>query len=360
MREKILTVLNPDFTKEAIVDTYDSLIWSERYNESGDFELQVTQVTKALSLFTYGRILALADHKVHMFIEDTDLTTNINKGDTLVIKGRSLESVLARRVILEYTNIEGSLEEGIKQLIDDAIIAPTNVDRTIPNFVFVYSGDAEIEALLIDQQFLGESLYEAISTICQTNFIGFQVLYNSDTGNIEFSLYKGTDRTRDQLVNPFVEFSPDFNNLINSNYYEQNKHTKNYAVVGGEGEGSDRYMIETSDGGVHTGFARREVFVDATHLSRNTNTGLMPEAEYEAKLAERGVELLTKYKPITVFDGAIEQISVYSYGTDYFMGDKVQFKNRYGISAKVRITEVITVRDGKGLSTYPSFRDFEV
>ncbi len=51
-----------------------------------------------------------------------------------------------------------------------------------------------------------------------------------------FELYAGFDRSYDQTENPYVIFSPKFENIINSNYIESKASLKTVTLVGGEGE----------------------------------------------------------------------------------------------------------------------------
>ena len=48
-----LLVLNTSFEPIAVIDTYNSLIWTDRYNECGDFEICFTMDE---SLFDYIQI----------------------------------------------------------------------------------------------------------------------------------------------------------------------------------------------------------------------------------------------------------------------------------------------------------------
>lgn len=81
---------------------------------------------------------------------------------------------------------------------------------------------------------------------------------------------------------------------------------------------------------------------------------------YDMYLAARGVEKLAAYGVETHFDGTVEPETTFVYGKDYFLGDIVTVKNHYGITAKVRITEVVEVLDNDGYSVQPSFEHLEV
>lgn len=56
----------------------------------------------------------------------------------------------------------------------------------------------------------------------------------------QFSLRRGADRSYNQLANPWVVFSPGYENLIRTDYLNSNAAYTNVALVAGEGEGADR------------------------------------------------------------------------------------------------------------------------
>ena len=107
-------------------------------------------------------------------------------------------------------------------MLNENIIEPILVARQIDNFVFEASTDPLITELTIEAQYNGENLYNTIQTLCQINNIGFKITL-TDNGFFVFKLYSGTDRSYDQLINPYVTFSPKFENIINSNYIESKK-----------------------------------------------------------------------------------------------------------------------------------------
>ena len=69
----------------------------------------------------------------------------------------------------------------------------------------------------VEMQVTGDSLLTVILDICKMFGLGFKVIL-STTNVITACLYKGADRSYQQSENSFVEFSPDFDNLISSNF----------------------------------------------------------------------------------------------------------------------------------------------
>ena len=348
-----ITILNYNLDAIKVFDTYNSLIWTDRYNEYGDFEIYTPMTDDILTYMRQGYYLQRKDSDHVMIIESLKVTTDIDEGSNLTVTGRSLESLLERRIIWGQKTVNGSLHDGIKTLLTENIISPSNADRKISPFMFQDSTDPTILALTIDAQYTGDNLYETIQKICAERDIGFRVTLN-DSKQFVFELYMGVDRSYNQTSNSYVVFSPKFDNLISSNYIESKKPLKNVTLVGGEGEGSERRY--TAVGNV-AGISRREIFTDARDISSNTGTEgeTMTNDEYIALLRQRGKEKLSENAEIYSFEGQAEMTTMFKYGEDFSMGDIVQVANEYGHEATARILELVTSHDETGYSVYPTF-----
>lgn len=265
-----LFILDTSLNQIAVLDTYKSLIWTERYNEYGDFEIVAPVTSDLLSVLKQDYYLEHRDTERTMILEKILINTDIEDGNTMTITGRSLESILLRRIVWGQRTIKGNLQNGINTLLDENVISPTKPERKISNFVFQASTDPKITSLEIDAQYTGDNLYDIISGLCSERGIGFSIIRN-DQNQFVFSLYSGADRSYDQVENPYVVFSPGFENIINSNYMESKSALKNVTLVGGEGEGSARRYTAV---GNLSGLDRRELFTDARDLSSDIDEDL--------------------------------------------------------------------------------------
>jgi hypothetical protein len=190
-----------------------------------------------------------------------------------------------------------------------------------------------------------------IKNLCAANNIGFKITL-SDTNQFVFKLYSGVDRSYDQFDNPYVIFSPTFENIVNSNYSKSKKGLKTITLVAGEGEGTAR---KTAIVGLGSGVSRREMYTDAKDLSQTVNDVPISDADYYAQLALKGIEDLVKNGTKELFDGEVDTTQMFKYGVDFFMGDVTQLVNEYGIKAKARVTEIIHSQSTSGIEVYPTF-----
>lgn len=352
----VLLVLDTDLKPISIVDIYESFIWTDRYYEYGDFELYTSMNDNLLDIFKQDYYLQNLDSEHAMIIEKLRIETDVEEGNHLTVSGRSLESILKRRIIWGQKSIKGNLQNGIKTLLDDCIISPSNGDRKIDNFIFEASDDEAITGLTLDAQYTGDNLYNIISGICQEKNIGFKITIN-DRNQFVFKLYAGADRSYNQTKNPYVVFSPTYDNIVNSNYVESRMALYNVTLVGGEGEGAERRYATV---GSAKGLGRREIFTDARDISSDVGNGVvLSDSEYYSKLEQRGKENLAQNKEITSFEGEAETNVMYKYGVDFFNGDIVQIANEYGHETSVRVIEIVMSESEEGLSVYPTFTSIE-
>lgn len=348
-------ILDENLNASSVLDTYESILWTDRYNKCGDFEIYTSMSDTVLSRIKQDYYIWTRDSEHVMIVEDIQITSDAEDGNNLIVVGRSLESVLDRRIIWKQTVLSGNFQNGIKKLLDENVISPTDESRKINNFIFVESTDPAVTSLTLEAQFTGDNLYEAICDLCASKDIGFKITLTDD-GKFAFQLYAGADRTYDQLINPHVVFSPSFENIINSNYLESKKSLKTVTLVAGEGEGSDRKTKEVAiSSGGGSGLGRRELYTDARDISSTTDNGTLTEAEYNSQLEQRGKEKLADNTVTKTFEGEMETSKMFVYGEDFFMGDMVQIVNEFGIEAKARVVEMIHSQDENGIDFYPTF-----
>lgn len=347
-----LTVLNKNLDETFLIDIYESAIWTDRYYACGDFEIHSVTNEEILNNIKKDYYIYNRDSDHLMIVEKILIASDVEDGNTITISGRSLESILDRRIIWGQKTIRGNLQNGIKELLDDCIISPEDTGRKINNFIFEETTDPVITELTIESQYTGDNLYDVIRKICEERNIGFKVTLN-DNKQFVFKLYAGIDRSYDQTTVPYVIFSPNFENLLNSSYVEYKAPLKNITLIGGEGEGADRTYTTLGEG---VGLDRRELFTDARDLSSDIGEGvILTEEEYAAQLQQRGKEKLAEHKDITAFEGQAETTTMFKYGVDFFIGDIVQIANEYGHETKARILELVMSEDTSGTSVYPTF-----
>lgn len=356
-----LIVLDTNLEPFAVFDTYSSLIWTDRYNECGDFEIYTAMTEDLLTYIKQDCYLRRSDSDHVMIIEKLEIDTDAENGNNITITGRSLESILDRRIIWNQTLLSGNFQDGIEKLLNENVISPSNESRKISNFKMEKSTDPEITGLTIEAEYKGDNLYDVLTTLCAERSIGFKVTLSNDNQFV-FSLYSGEDRSYDQTNNPYVIFSPNFDNLISSNYIESRSSLKNVTLVSAEDsdnrpeeEGAEAPLVETAVGNV-SGMNRREIFTDYGSISRKTDDDrTLSDSEITAMLRQKGKETLSENAEVLSFEGEAETSLMFRYGEDFFIGDIVQVEDHYGHETRARVIELITSDATDGFSIYPTF-----
>lgn len=345
MDRMIPVIMNTQLERLAVVDDYISFIWASRYYSVGDFELCVDVTEENISLFVKDYYVVRDDDENTGIIEDIIIQRTEEGQEMLVVKGRFLPAVLAKRIIAVQTTVSGRIDACIEQLIDENVMNPSIAARKISNFLV---NSKQINTRM-EAQYTGKNLLTTIEDICSTYHLGMKVVFNS-SNQFVFSLYQGIDRTYDQDANPWVVFSDTYDNLLSSEYEENYQDYVNAVLVAGEGEGLDRKTAWVTDGS--TGLERCETYKDQRNIK--SNDGEISEEEYIELLKESGKESLTNYA--VAFTGTVYFENV-KYKEDVNLGDLCVIENsRWGIHVNSRLVEVIeSVNEAGEYSIEPTF-----
>lgn len=346
-----LYIKNTNLKTIGIIDKYISLLWVKRYFTCGEFELYLPATAENIALLRIGYYICRQDDGATMIIESHEIKTDVENGNFLTVSGRSLESILARRIVWKQTSIADTVQSVIYTLIAQNATSPIIAERRITQLYLDTPPLAD--TVKINKQITGDNLLDAVVELCTAYNIGWRIILTDDN-RFKFSLYRGVDRSYNQTENTWVIFSPEFDNLINSSYKRDTAKYANVALVAGEGEGAER---KTQTVGGASGLNRYEIFVDERNAS--TNSGKITNAEYLTMLAEKGAEKLAEHTVTEAFDGEVETRRSYIYRQDWNLGDIVQIENELGVKANSRIIEVVESDDINGYSVVPTFATWE-
>lgn len=340
----MIYALKPDGSEViGIIDAYSSAIFTVQYYGLGDFQL--ITYPKYIDLLLPGNLLAReADKKGNRFdnvmiIERTEVKYDQENGNRVTVTGRSLKAVLCRRIVWSQTNLSGTIEEAIRQVITENAISPQNRDRELPITLGALKGftdEAEV-------QLFGDNVGDWISSVCKQYGYGWEVYINN---GLVFELYKGEDKTES------VFFSPEFDNLNSARYSTGTIYTA--ALVGGEGEGIDKTVVEL---GTAEGLDRVETYINAGSVSSNGE--IIDLNTYRELLRSYGEEELATMNGSTTLDAEVAPYGAFDLGVDYFLGDVVKIDLR-GIQAHARVIEIIYSEDETGARVLPTFAEMEV
>lgn len=258
----------------------------------------------------------------------------------LVIEGYLMERILDYRCIWGLFTYSGALKDCIYDVIDTQIINPALTGRAIPD-VEQEIPDA-LSFIPVDSQKTGGSVSDFLyGMITDTRYV-VSAVHDYMKGKIRLFVYEGKDRTLSQSVRPPVVFTRKNGLLLDPQYEKISYDHKNTALVAGAGEGTERAYQSV---GTTTGWARREVFIDARDLQKKDDDGnLILDADYLAQLAQRGKEKLAGYSVVENFKSDVNTSPEgYVYNRDYFLGDVVTlFDELYGMRLDAPLESIET------------------
>lgn len=434
-------VLDKEFQTVGVIDVYESLLWTDRFYTYGDFELYTAFDPKIVDICKQDYYMYINESPHLMVIEGIEVESDVEKGNNLKITGRSLESMIDRRIVWKQIVIPNKkpFHTFVKEMLEDNIIDPWPYngnrnnkrrntsqqkiadDRKIENFDCIDTEDEQIIGLTLKETYyFGENLYDLFVTLIEEDFnktVGYKVLL-SDDNRFKFQLYTGVDRSYEQKeyvktadtvkcasktyyeevregvyevtsdtkfkkkkkyyehreILPFIVFSPQFDNVVNSNYLDNIQDMKNITLVaeaeptpdpeGGGGEeaevpegalvaGDEVHLPrKTLIVGKGHGTERREMFSDASDIQESE---FEDDDDYKRALQDRGKDDLHEHKRVTSYEGEVEASRQFVYNKDFFMGDMVQMSNEYGMGGKARVVEWVLSIDKDGITSYPTF-----
>lgn len=347
-----------------MVEKYDSLIWTERYNTIGDFQITTGDVDRFMDLLPEGQVVTLRESTVPMIVERHLIERKAGQTTKLTIKGRDFCSILDRRLAVrplpgtaEWTVNEYTPADIAYFLMDEickgGLLATEDIfpdaqvlfnydeyeDSTGPLRSFVIPRGRLLDVVL---QFLqAEAPFDA-STTPDTPEVkphGIRAIRPglTATANI-IEIYEGTDRSGT------VYFDATRDLLDDGTYLFSKEGSANAAYL--LGSSADAF-IEASP--PKSGLERRVILVDGSQSNLT-----------DANLLEQGKIAMSEAHETAMMDGSINaDLSPYVYNVDYNLGDIVKLVGDYNLSGKARVTEYIRSEDATGIKSYPTLASIE-
>ena len=352
-----------------IIDTADSVIWHSVYFGVGDFEIYVKVSPDVVELLQVGRLVTRPDDLEVGIIEKINIADDPNKGTMLTAEGRFAKSILERRLIYNLsgtvntpTILRGNVEAEVRRVVkENAIDCAFDSRRNIPLLAL---GDlAELPHIIVDEngtaaakQVSYQNLLTYTDELLQEYGLAATVILDEDAGKLRYVIYAGIDRSWDNAAgNDPIIFGKDYDNLTSGKYGYDATTEKNVALIGGAGEGVERFYSLVA--GEHAGLQRRELWVDASSLNRTYKDDddveqTYTDSEYTAMLNAEGKQQLNTHTAAETFDAPFDiQNSRWQYNRDFALGDIITTQNEdIGKFANVRLREVLEVQDENGYS----------
>ena len=360
-----IEVRGADTNVVGIVDTAFSVIWHSVYFGVGDFEIQAPATPEIVSMLQAGRYITRPDTNDVGVIEKLHLPESTNDGATITASGRFVKSLLERRIIYNLsgnsnkaTVLRGNVETEVREVVkNNAIACPFDSKRNIP--VLALGELANIPLRIVDdngnaaeKQVTYENLLEYTDGVLEEYGLAAKCILQN--GLFLYTIYSGTDRsTSNTGGNMPIVFSKEFDNLISSEYTYDETTERNVALIGGEGEGVNRFYSLLAK--TESGLQRREIFIDASAISKtykddNDEEQTYTDDQYKSMLDAQGKQDIAPLVKTETFDGVLDVTNGnYIFGRDFALGDIVTVQSdNIGKYINERIREALEYQDQNG------------
>lgn len=367
MAIEYVEIRNKDREIIGIIDTAQSIIWHSIYYGVGDFEIYIHATPEHLDLLKTDYFVTRPDNDEVGIIEKLEITNNAQDGLMIAASGRFAKSLLDRRLIYNLsgtsnraTILRGNVEANIRSVVtNNAINCPFSTARNIS--LLQLGSSADLPAIIVDEyghatqkQVSYGNLLEYTDGVLQEYEYSSKLLLDNETGKLSYICFAGTDRSVDNSDgNSPIIFSREYDNLNDSNYSADKTPEKNFALIGGEGEGVERFYVELNS--ERADLERRELWVDAASISKTIEgegeeQQEYTDEEYAEMLKAHGKQTLSTTKAVEAFSGSLNiSLSPWKLNEDFALGDVVTVQdNQIGKYANARIVSTTEIQDENG------------
>lgn len=406
----LLVLDSNDFFPTGIVEGWTSLIWTERFQDAGEFQFKTPMVAETISKIPEGSFVSLRETAEVMIVENHSIGYDANGVPELTTTGRSFAVFLENRfnygdynqpydMLHQYdyqdavacliwnalangttVNVDGSSRA---RIIDDLVFRTMVCDRMTDQTGLSVGAvgslfelhdwtvqPGEVYSKVLDWLRLGNlglrTIRPETKTLVYEMTTYFETaggppyegtVYHANTyftGRLKFEIYNG--RIRTQTPAPAAAQSPvifryDAGHIESPTYLRSAKGFKNVAfVVCPDGElfvyGNDP---DPSGDGDYTGASRRAMLVDLGTIDSSV-------VDLNQYMLQQGQIALKNANILLMADGAISPSTPLTYGwnEDYFLGDVVTVVGEYGVREDMVVTEYVRNQDASGVKAYPT------
>lgn len=375
-------VYDDNWELQTIVDNYESLVWTDKAKECGDFELYMYYDPDLWKTIKLGTFLRIQDSEHTMMVNKRDIKDTFEDAPRMIFTGKSMEYITSRRVVYKQIDVTATPGDIINKLLDENCIDgpylqqfapdPTNPNRNYRGINGLFRDGSnwrqELGEYKVSHQYLGQNIYEAVSELVKTYSSPMCYIFVHHTGDNKWRWRLGTgiDRSWNQGTNDWVTFSSEFNNLNSSEFTQDNEKYANAFYITGADPGDKKPRVtipiertddDTPQGGFISGMKRIEKWIDGSSVKmKDDNNNDVPFHQYINELRAYGYSSMQEYVTETSFIGDVDPNVQWIYMKDYYIGDIVNVINDMGNGAICAINGMTITADKNGIVIVPDFK----
>lgn len=289
-------ILDKDMNIIGILSTYESIIWTEKLHEPGNFKATFIfseEINRKLQL---KNLIYKTDEKQPGIITRKYLKLNKYGEQTIIVQGYMASRYLNQRIIWEKMLMSGTPEQIMRKMVEEQVINPKIPERKMP---LIELGEIHgFDTDQIEKQVTYDNLQEALTGVSKASDLGYRLILDYSKKKLIFDVYQGIDRTL-KTDHPCI-FARKYGNVYTQEYSADETNYRNVCLVRGPGEDDQRIRVTVGDA---EGIDRYELFYNASGYSVDTIT----ESELINQMIQKGTEKLASYNIVRAFESKINK-----------------------------------------------------
>lgn len=373
---------------------YSSMIWTERFRDYGEFQMNIPYDSPLASTFYPGSLLGRQGSSQVMLAETQQENINDQGYREIVVTGRSAESIIEDRVLWAPPGAALTLARSYNYL-DAALLyiwqavmnsSTADVGSTVARPAEISSNSTISDAIVTDstkltglkvkkvnvnvgqigptvRNFLnsincGIRCVRPLSTVNNVSSISVTTANGPNKGlitrtalsgtsdKLRFDVYRGTDRSKTPPVSDnLVYLSEEAGHLDNVDVTTTYREFITNTVHGVDAT----HYYGASGGGWRGDFDVRHRYIDASGLVSG-----MPPADHVDIIDDAEAVYFQTHSNRGVLTADLTSGTPYIFGTDYYLGDTIMLKYRKNTRRSL-VNEYTWVDDREGSREYPGF-----
>lgn len=340
--------------RKGIIQAFNSLEYIKSQNAIGSLVVNLPRGLYRYEEFAVGDIFEVwrekngvleLQNETAYFLQDWEFWTDSDGEEYIRLMASDANWLLDTRLTWAMGGSTGANktdypDDMMKAIVSDQML--TNATKPERNLPITCAPDLSAGGAQITKEFPYRSVLEVIKEIAETAeengvWVGFDVV-RTGVGTFQFRTYtgqRGMNHGRNSGDPRLV--GKQYGNLSQATFGEFHAEERNVILVGGEGEGSARVLVERKNEARigASQWNRREYFVDAS------------DSEESDALEVEGDAALCKFKPKQVVTGTLHDTPGMQYGIHYGFGDILSVEAfGYHVDCHVRSVRVRVDQDG--------------
>jgi hypothetical protein len=363
------------FQRNELIEDFSSLVWTERFDKNGDFQLvsnNIADILEKLPLpgpFDPPCMVAIRDSKTPMIVESHLIEEPKNGPPKITTTGRSFETFLEERQTLKVIDstvarvpriVAANKPADAVLIVMSETIGPEGLvpEDRIPEISLIRDVTEAVPVANPQPQYAvdAKDLYSwAMETLKlgtpDTNFPEFGNI-RGPAGlrsslplfggtQIEIKIYEGVDRRSSVVFDAKQDQFDELKHLLSVVGYKN-------VMVTAAANGLKNAQTRSES---ISGLSRRVGFQDiSSEVSAPSS-----DVRWAPFLINKSKVALASATPTVLFSGEIANQQAARFGIDYYLGDQVKLSGDYGLTQDVRIAEFVRSQDSTGTKSYPTF-----